>query len=304
MAARLEEWRVRGSLLGLAVGDALGAPFEGSSPQEASRAVEGGQVDMSGGGRGWEAGEWTDDTAMALLLAESIGERGLLDTADLARRYIAWANGDARGIGAITRAALRGATGDEDARAKAKACHEQSGLTAGNGTVMRAAPIGLAAASKQEAVKAAREDARLTHFDPAAANASAALCAALVAIGEGGDPVAVAEAEIDDHPKLHQVVGAVRERHEEPIRAVAGSREGGTCWATLGVALFALTEFDDYERSVLWAIGLGGDTDTNAAVVGALLGCREGPDSIPERWLSPLHERERIERAAAALAER
>src|SRR5436309_5225091 len=90
MPVRFEDWQIRGSLLGLAVGDALGAPFEGSSPQEANRAVADGHADMSGG-HGWGAGEWTDDTAMALLLAESIAERGLLDTADVAERYIRWA---------------------------------------------------------------------------------------------------------------------------------------------------------------------------------------------------------------------
>jgi ADP-ribosyl-[dinitrogen reductase] hydrolase len=300
MAPLLEASRIRGALLGLAVGDALGAPYEGSAPTDAKRCVEAGEVEMTGG-HGWGPGEWTDDTAMALLLAESIGEHGLLDTADVARRYIAWANGDPRGIGAITRAALQGAEDDDDARAKARACHERSGLTAGNGTVMRVTPIALAAASVKDATRAAREDARLTHYDPAAAGASAALCAALLAAAGGGDPVAAAEAEIGDHPRLTQVVGAVRDRHEEPIHTVAGSPEAGTCWATLGVALCALTKFDDYEPGVLWAISLGGDTDTNAAVTGALLGSRTGADAIPERWLGPLHERDRIERAAEAL---
>ena len=73
------------------------------------------------------------------------------------------------------------------------------------------------------------------------------------------------------------------------------------CWTTLGVGLLALAA-DDYVGGVLWAIGLGGDTDTNAAVAGALLGCRDGPGSIPERWLAPLHQKERIERVAQGLA--
>lgn len=301
MAPRLEEGQIRGSLLGLAVGDALGAPLEGSAPTEASRAVEAG-LEMSGGGRGWEPGEWTDDTAMALRLGESIADHGLLDTSDVARRYIAWANHKPRGIGATTRAALQGAKDEDDARAKAKACHEKSGLTAGNGTVMRAAPIGLAASSVEEATRAARDDAGITHFDPAASCSSAALCAALVAIREGSDPVGAAATQIDSHPRLEMVLEAVRERHEVAIRSVAGSPEAGACWTTLGVALFALTKFDAYEAGVLWAIGLGGDTDTNAAVTGALLGCRDGADAIPDRWLSPLHERERIESLADRLA--
>jgi ADP-ribosyl-[dinitrogen reductase] hydrolase len=302
MAPLLDASRIRGSLLGLAVGDALGAPFERAAPTEAKRTAEAGEIEMAGG-HGWAPGEWTDDTAMALLLAESIAERGLLDTDDVARRYIAWANGeDAKGMGAITRAALHGARDADDARAKAKAAHEHSGLTAGNGTVMRVTPIALAASSVDEATRAAREDARLTHYDPAAADASAALCAALLAGAAGEDPVVAAEVEVGDQPRLAQVVGAVRDRHEEPIHTVAGSPEAGTCWATLGVALYALTKFEDYEPAVLWAISLGGDTDTNAAVTGALLGSRTGADAIPERWLAPLHERERIARAADALS--
>jgi ADP-ribosylglycohydrolase len=79
--------RARGALLGLAVGDALGAPLEFSSPATASAAAVRG-LEMTVGGP-WEPGEWTDDTAMALCLAESIIERGLLDLDDLARRYAA-----------------------------------------------------------------------------------------------------------------------------------------------------------------------------------------------------------------------
>jgi ADP-ribosyl-[dinitrogen reductase] hydrolase len=289
--------------LGLATGDALGAPFEGAAPTETSRWVEEGRVDMSGG-HGWAPGEWTDDTAMALLLAESIAEQGLLDTKDLARRYIAWASNRPKGIGFITRAALTGAKDDEDARANAKTCHEKTGLTAGNGTVMRAAPIGLAASSLEEAVRAAHEDARLTHYDQRAACSSAALCAALLALGEGSDPIEAAMAQVGGQAKLEMVVEAVRERRENPIRSVAGSPEAGTCWATLGVGLFALTKRYPYESGVLWAISLGGDTDTNAAVTGALLGCRDGAGAIPDRWLSPLRERGRIEEVAGRLAAR
>lgn|SRR5919109_1211170 len=302
MAAGADQSRIRGALLGLAVGDALGAPLESSAPQEAGRVVEAG-LEMSGG-RGWEPGQWTDDTAMALALAESIAERGLIDTADVARRYIAWADGNPRGIGAITRGALRGAKDDNDTRSRAKALHEQAGLTAGNGTIMRAAPIGLAAATKDEARQAAHADASLTHYDHAAACASAALCAALIAIRDGSDPIEAAAAEVGDHAKLTLVTEAVQARHEGPIRSVAASPEAGTCWATLGVCLFALTAHDDYESGVAWAIGLGGDADTNAAATGALLGFRDGVEAIPERWLGPLRDRDRIEKAAEGLSAR
>jgi ADP-ribosyl-[dinitrogen reductase] hydrolase len=299
----LEPRRIRGALLGLAVGDALGAPLEGSSPDRAAQAVERG-LEMAGGGA-WEPGEWTDDTSLALCLAESIAARGLLDTADVAGRYIDWAR-TGKGIGRTTRAALRGAANDADARAQAEDFYRQIGLAAGNGTVMRAAPIGLAATSLEEAVWAAHEDARLTHFDPAAGAASAALCAALLATGgrSGASPLDAAAAQAGGHPKLEQVLEAVWTRDHDLIAGLAGGAEPGACWTTLGVGLYTLLTAPDYERGVLWAISLGGDTDTNAAVAGALLGCRHGPDSIPARWLAPLRERDRIERVAGDLANR
>ena len=101
------EDRVRGCLLGLAVADALGAPLEFSSADRASEQVAAG-LELTGGG-GWGPGEWTDDTAMALCLAESIADRGLLDQDDVCARYIAWADSGPKDIGNITRAAL-GAT--------------------------------------------------------------------------------------------------------------------------------------------------------------------------------------------------
>jgi len=88
----------------------------------------------------------------------------------------------------------------------------------------------------------------------------------------------------------------------DELAALAAS-EIGACWTALGVALQALERIDDYERGVLWAISLGGDTDTNATVAGALLGARHGVDVIPRRWLDTLRGRERIEAAAAGLAE-
>jgi ADP-ribosylglycohydrolase len=301
MASQPEPRRILGSLLGLAVGDALGAPLEGSSRRRAARAVEAG-LEMTGGGA-WAPGEWTDDTAMALCLAESIAARGLLDTADVAVRYIAWAR-KGKGIGRTTRAALRGAASDADARERAEEFHRGTGLSAGNGTVMRVTPIGLSATSVEEAAWAAHEDARLTHFDPAAGAASAALCTALLAIRGRSSPVDAAGAQVADHPKLEQVLEAVWTRDRDFIARLAAGPELGACWTTLGVALCALLTAGDYESGVRWAIGLGGDTDTNAAVAGALLGCYHGPDSIPERWVAPLRERERIERAARALAKR
>jgi ADP-ribosylglycohydrolase len=291
---------IRGAMLGLAVGDALGAPLEGAPTEVAAAAVADG-LELTGGGW-WAPGEWTDDTAMALELAESIAALGVLDTDDLAQRYIRWATVDGKGIGRTTRSALVGARDAEDARARARTHYRATRLAAGNGTVMRATPIGLAARDLGEAVRAARLDAQLTHADPAAGAASAALCAALLAVRRSADPLAAARAQADAHPSVARALDAVARTDEPALARLAAGREAGACWTTLAVALHALSTLDDYERAVGWAIALGGDTDTNAAVTGALLGCRHGVTTIPDRWLSSLHERERVERAADGLA--
>lgn len=287
----------RGALLGLAIGDALGAPLEFSDPETAAKAVARG-LEMSGGGI-WEPGEWTDDTAMALALAESIGERGLIDLDDVARRYAAWAASGPKDIGLTTRAALTRVTCASDAREHARVLHEHTGRTAGNGTVMRAAPIAFAASSLDDACAAARADAELTHFDPAAGDASASLCAALLALAQDADPVAAA-ARVASDARTHAALADVGD--EDAIRERAAGPEFGVAWTALAVGLHALSEFRDFGAGVSFAISLRRDTDTNAAVAGALLGAQVGPTGLPERWAAWLPDRARIEKAARAVS--
>ena len=263
-------------------------------------AAVGAGLQMAGGGW-WQPGEWTDDTALALALAESIAAHGLLDVEDVARRYIAWATHDGKGIGRATSRALIGARNADDARTRARAYFEATGMAAGNGALMRAAPIGLAARTDADAAAAARYDAVLTHADPVAAAASAALCAALLALRADGEPLAAARDHARGHPRLEETLAAVGAHARGALERLAAGSEAGACWTTLGIALAAVELFDSYERAVTWAVALGGDTDTNAAVTGALLGCRHGARAIPPRWVAPLRDRDRIERAAGGL---
>jgi ADP-ribosyl-[dinitrogen reductase] hydrolase len=286
-------------MLGLAVGDALGAPLEFKSREEASAAVEAG-LEMNGGGN-WDPGEWTDDTAMALCIAECIGERGFpLDLDDLVRRYAAWAASGPKDIGITTRSALAGVSSAAEARKNAETHHERTARTAGNGTVMRIAPIAFAPGTKEEILDGARDDARLTHWDEAASCASAALCAALLALSGGAEPWEAAARQASSHSRLAAAVELAAQDDRAAVGELAGGGEGGTCWATLATGLCAL-HFDGYEEGVAWAISHGFDTDTNAAVAGALIGCRDGVEAIPKRWISGLRERERIESVAERL---
>jgi ADP-ribosyl-[dinitrogen reductase] hydrolase len=88
----------------------------------------------------------------------------------------------------------------------------------------------------------------------------------------------------------------------EALASLAAGPAAGACWTTLSIGLCALIWLGDYASGVTWAVSLGGDTDTNAAVAGALLGYRDGADAIPARWLKPLAQRDRLERAAVMLA--
>jgi hypothetical protein len=142
----------------------------------------------------WAPGEWTDDAAKALVVAESIAERGLLDERDLARRYIEWAANDGKGIGLATSRARLGAKDADQASARASAHHEAGLLAAGNGTVMGVTTSGLTTDDIERAAGTARQGASLTHGDPVAGGASAAMCAVLIAECTGRDPLAVAAA--------------------------------------------------------------------------------------------------------------
>jgi ADP-ribosyl-[dinitrogen reductase] hydrolase len=288
------------TLLGLAVGDALGAPLEFDNPEKASANVASG-LEMTGGGPfGWMPGEWTDDTALALCLAEGLVAGGLPpDFNEIAQRYGAWADSGPKDIGATTAAALRGINSSDDARSNARAYAERTGKSAGNGALMRVAPLALTPLPLPELVEAAREDARLTHWDDSAADASATFCLALRALIDGDDPFAAAEA-VTQSAKIAEAVEIGRVSDRNAAAVLAGGPEFGTCWAALAAALTAL-DFEDYESGINWTISLGKDTDTNAAIAGALLGCRGGMKQIPRHWLDPLLERERIEAAAAGL---
>ncbi len=287
-------------MLGLAVGDALGAPVEGAAPHRAAAFVAAG-LEMSGGA-GWAPGEWTDDTAMALALAESIVERGLIDVDDVARRYIEWAIRDGKGIGRATANALIGAGDAASARARARAYFDGGNQAAGNGTVMRVAPVALTGCGFAVAIGAAGLDAELTHADPAAVAASMATAAALLAVRcEAVSPLLVARELCHGRRPLVDSLGAVERGEERRLGELAGGWESGACWTTLAIALYAVSRFDDYEQAIGWTIAQGGDSDTNAAVVGAFLGLRDGAGAIPERWADAVRDRERIELAADGL---
>lgn len=303
--------RYRGALLGLAVGDALGTTVEFSPPGSFEPVA-----DLTGGGPfGLPAGAWTDDTSMALCLADSLIQLEEFDPVDQLNRYVRWwregynsSTGACFDIGGSTRAALsrfertgEPYPGDADINA------------AGNAPIMRLAPVPLAYASlPEQAFEYAALSARTTHGDPRAIDASRFFAWLMVAAVAGldkdlvlgdachdvipGMKVPVLEGLAPLHPEIEEVAAGSYKRRQPP--EVKGS---GFIVRSLEAALWALYNTETWEEGALAAVNLGDDADTTAAIYGQLAGAIYGPEAIPERWLDKLVWRELIEDRAHTL---
>jgi ADP-ribosylglycohydrolase len=279
--------RALGAVIGSAVGDALGAPFE-FGPEGAFSArfpYPGHGGEMCGGG-GWDPGEATDDTQMAVLVAESLLECGRLELPDVFRRFQRWAAADPKDIGLQTEAVLSSG----DPWDLAAALHFRTNQrAAGNGALMRAAPsaVHFAPSGRESTMDAARRLSALTHGDRAAWEGTAILHELIRVALTGADPLtAVPDTLTAVHPDHRPRYATVLAPDWHPDEA---TEFNGAVWPCLGSAAWALRTTSSYEEAVRAAIDLGGDTDTVAAVTGALAGAVHGIDGIPGRWTRALH---------------
>ncbi|MGC5002938.1 ADP-ribosylglycohydrolase family protein [Streptomyces sp. DT203] len=283
--------RVVGAVVGSAVGDALGAPFEfGPAGVYTARFPEG--VGAMCGGGGWDPGEATDDTQMAVLVGESLLARDGLDLADMFGRFRRWAAGEPKDIGLQTEYVLTSG----DPWDLAAALHFQvDGRAAGNGSLMRAATSavhfaradGPEPAARAATMDAARRIAALTHGDRAAWEGTAVLHDLIRVALNGDDPLTA----------LPGALAAVHDDQRERWATVLApdwhpglaTEFNGAVWPCLGTAVWALRTTRTFEAALAAAIDVGGDTDTVAAVAGGLAGAVHGRDAIPSRWTEPLH---------------
>lgn len=288
--------RARGALIGLAVGDALGTTLEFEA-RDAHRL----HTEMTGGGPfGLDPGVWTDDTSMALALADSLLTRGRLDAADLQDRFGRWMeHGDYSPTGTCfdivvtTRQALARyrRTGDPFAGPTGED-------TAGNGSLMRLGPAVLFALDNPAACRMlAAQQSRTTHGAPQAVQACAFFADLLRrAIGGEGKESLLSGQDWDGHPAV-QVVAAGSWRG----KARTAIRSSGYVIHTLEAALWSVAETDNFEAALVLAVNLADDADTVGAVTGQLAGAIYGMDALPARWLDKLAWRERLVNAANAL---
>ena len=277
--------RALGAILGSAVGDALGAPFEfGPACQYSAQfphPVLGGVGEMMGGGSfGWAPAEFTDDTQMTLALAESLLAQGSLDLDDLWTRFVSWRAG-ATDVGIATSRAISASDRFEAARNDAA----NPGRSASNGALMRTWAIALAylGHSTEEVILAARTQASMTHFDPAAGWGAAIgteLCRRAIL---GGDVIN----QIDDVLSYVPNDQRIRFSHILSPDWTPGNQDepsNGSVWTCLAEAVWAVRNHSNFSDVVTAAIDLGGDTDTVACVAGAIAGATYGIQGIPSRW--------------------
>ncbi len=274
--------RFQGALLGLAVGDALGTTLEFTQPGSFAPLT-----DMVGGGPfKLPPGAWTDDTSMALCLAQSLIYCRGFDAADQMRRYVRWwqhghlsSTGRCFDIGNATRAALSRFLETGDPFAGSTDPH-----TAGNGSLMRLAPVALAYAHEPElGSDYAAQSSRTTHAAEAAVDACRYFAALLIGALGGLEKAHLLAADFWQGGPLHTEIAAVVSgsfKHQEPPEI----QGGGYVMRSLEAALWAFYSTDDFAAGALRAVNLGDDADTTGAVYGQLAGAYYGARGIPKRW--------------------
>lgn len=246
--------------------------------------MPGGGGEMCGGG-GWDPGEATDDTQMAVLVGESLLECGGLELPDIFRRFQRWAVSGPKDIGLQTEDVL---TSGEPWDFAAALHFQVNQRAAGNGALMRAATsaVYFAGGGTEATMDAGRRIAALTHGDRAAWEGTALFHELVRVALSGGDPLDALPGALDlVHPDHRARYAVVLAPDWHPDQA---TEFNGAVWPCLGSAVWALRTTGSYEGAVRAAVDLGGDTDTVAAVTGGLAGAVYGADAIPSRWTEPL----------------
>lgn len=269
--------RAQGVLLGQLAGDALGSAVEFQPAQTiARRHPEGVRALADGGTWNLIAGQPTDDSEMALALARSLVKEDGFSAKAVASAYVDWKNSGPFDIGTTTSAGIAALAAGRKPQSDSEA----------NGALMRVSPIGiLAAGEPARAATLARQDALLTHPSPMCQSASAAYAAAIAVGVAGGNAEAMWRAAHDQCGEGSEaaIFRDLLDRARYTLPTNFQHQMGWVCTAFFN-AFHWLMRGASLEAAVIWTVSAGGDTDTNAAICGALLGALQGRDAIPLQW--------------------
>ncbi len=273
--------RAQGSLLGAAVGDALGGPVEFMSPEEIASRYGTVREMIGGGSYNWKRGEYTDDTSMMLCIAESLLAQKKYHPEDIARRFVAWYESKPKDIGCTTREAL------------SRLCHGVIRCDAGvkekptNGSVMRCAPLSIAFFQNEDKlVEASQQTSAITHR-----HIEAKLSCVFINV-----MIAQLLLGVDKKTAFNDAVRKTKDIEPYFAKKYIGSSyrpdpRKGLAINTLLLATSSFMSAGSFEEAVVKAVNLGGDADTTGAVTGALSGAYFGVSAIPQRWSSKLNPR-------------
>jgi ADP-ribosyl-[dinitrogen reductase] hydrolase len=291
--------RAIGALVGLAVGDAVGTTLEFSSRDDQAPRL----TDMVGGGPfSLEPGQWTDDTSMALALADSLLVSGGFDPADLMKRFVRWwrhgdysSNGLCFDIGSTTREAL-----DRFLRTGNPIAGSTSPDKAGNGSLMRLAPVAMRYWTDENMRRqVAAGQSATTHGVPEAIDACVAFTDILADAIAGKPRSEVLRSRRGPYPgRIGEIAGgAWREKSRDRVRA------SGYVAHSFEAALWCVGRTSNFRDAILLAANLREDADTTAAITGQLAGAIYGRSGIDPEWLCKVHAEQNISKVAEDLFE-
>lgn len=289
--------RAAGTLVGLACGDALGRPIEFLEPEQIVRDY--GQITDLLPDQAGNYGAVTDDTEQTKILAESLLKDGRIQPAKIRLRLVDWMQSGTKDIGYLTETVLRTPTDSQDWITASYTGYKQApeGLNAGNGSLMRTAPIGLCYNDSNSIVRASRVISAVTHFDSRCQWSCAVLNQIINKYVQGQEP------------DLDAIVNEIRPRApNELVQILSGVGEceptaSGYVFDTLETSLHDALNASGFKSGLVNAVNRGHDADTIGAVTGALLGARFGLEGIPRDWRNQVEYVETLSETSQDLLE-
>ncbi|MGE4579858.1 MAG: ADP-ribosyl-[dinitrogen reductase] hydrolase [Desulfuromonadales bacterium] len=277
MEAILE--RARGAFLGVAIGDALGATTEFMTPAEIAHRYGVHRKIIGGGWLGLKAGQVTDDTEMSLCIARAVEETGTWDLTGIADQFVAWMRGKPVDIGATVRKGIR------DYMLNGTIQRPQNDWDAGNGAVMRMAPVALYTLGDVDLFRRCTlEQAHLTHHHPLSD-------AACLTAGQMVQKALLGADRFELHGETQQLCSEFPTFRFSTYRG----RASGYVVETMQTVFHYLFTTATFEDCLVGVVNQGGDADTTGAIAGMIAGAFYGPASIPARWLKQLDRATRME---------